>query len=206
MPRAIFRHPAPHPVLPMGHARKHVQNAARALSAANVATAPAGVQSAQKARIARTPAQRVAVAADAATESRGNAEGQSREPREGSRNGRGGRNGRGPRQQDGDTRGANGEARQTQLGFVDGEANPPREAGQETQTTEGAASPSAGPEAKTANHAKNAAAIAMVVNARPRGERSEREERPDLRIPAQSGTAETGATRTVRARIPTGCR
>ncbi len=137
-----------------------------------------------------------AVAADAATEGRGNAEGQSREPREGSRNGRGGRNGRGPRQQDGDTRGANGEARQTQLGFVDGEANPAREAGQETQTTEGAASPSAGPRGENGEPREKRSRDRYGRERTPRGERSEREERPDLRIPAQSGTAETGQTET----------
>jgi hypothetical protein len=78
--------------------------------------------------------------------------------------------------------------------LLTGEASPARETGQETQATEGAASPSAGPRGENGEPREKRSRDRYGRERTPRGERGEREERPDLRIPAQSGTAETGQT------------
>jgi ribonuclease E len=126
-------------------------------------------------------------AADGSTENR-NTDGPTREPREPRevRGGRGGRNGRGPRP-DSEGRSASGEGRQSQLGFADGD-NTANQA----------------PDDQPAPADDNGSAAPRNENGEPRekrnrdrygrerGPRGEREERPDLRIPAQPAAAQAG--------------
>jgi ribonuclease E len=117
-----------------------------------------------------------------------NNEGQTREPRE-PRDGRGGRgrNGRGPRQ-DGDARSANGEGRQSQLGFVEGE-NTASQAPADQKVSADDSNASATPRNENGEPREKRGRDRY---GRERGPRGEREERPDLRIPAQPAAASTG--------------
>ncbi len=117
---------------------------------------------------------------------RGN-EGQTREPREPreGRGGRGGRNGRAPRP-DGEARSADSEGRQTPLGLVEGDnaANLPSATSQSSMDANGA--PGAPRNANGEPREKRS----RDRYGRERGPRGEREERPDLRIPAQPVAAQ----------------
>jgi ribonuclease E len=119
------------------------------------------------------------VAADGNPEGR-NPEGQAREAREG-RNGRG-RNGRGPRA-DGENRNAAGDTRQSQLGFAEGDNHQRDGALEQAITDEGVQAPSPRTENGEPREKRNRDRYGRERG--PRGDRSENEERPDLRIPVQ---------------------
>jgi ribonuclease E len=142
-------------------------------------------------------AETASVAVDSNTEER-NGEGQAREPRE-PREGRGGRgrNGRGPRP-DGETRNAGGEGRQSQLGFVDGE-NANSQAIGETQAPAGDSGSFAAPRNENGEPREKRSRDRY---GRERGPRGEREERPDLRIPAQPVATQTGVGDTTAHTTP----
>ncbi len=126
-----------------------------------------------------------APAADGNNENRTN-EGQMREPREG-RGGRGGRNGRGPRP-DGEVRNANGEGRQSQLGFAEGESST-----NDATAVQPASQDDGGQVAAPRNeNGEPREKRSRDRYGRERGPRGEREERPDLRIPAQPAAAQAG--------------
>ena len=142
-------------------------------------------------------------AADGNTESRSN-DGQNREPREPRepREGRGGRsrNGRGPRTE-GDAHHANGESRQSQLGFVDGESTAsPALADQQSPANDSSASAAPRNESGEPREKRS-----RDRYGRERGPRGEREERPDLRIPAQpvAVQASEGETTAIVSPVPT---
>jgi ribonuclease E len=108
-----------------------------------------------------------------------------REPREG-RGGRGGRNGRAPRS-DSEARNASGEGRQSQLGFADGDNSPEKASADQPAPNDDSGSVTARSENSDPREKRN-----RDRYGRERGPRGEREERPDLRIPAQPVAAQAG--------------
>jgi ribonuclease E len=118
-----------------------------------------------------------------------------REPREG-RGGRGGRNGRGPRP-DGEARNAGAEGRQSQLGFAEGDNS-----ANQVPVAAPASVDTGAPEAPRNETGEPREKRSRDRYGRERGPRGEREERPDLRIPAQPVAAQTSEEKSTADALP----